>query len=96
MVATKKEHAIEDECIEIRTEGKDHEPRSALDELCLAGAQRMLHRELELESGGTRSPRIFSPWAYDGDRCTPGPEESAACRESESEGEGEGESGRHR
>lgn len=35
--------------IEIHTEGKDQEPRSALDELCLAGAQRMLHRALELE-----------------------------------------------
>jgi transposase-like protein len=35
--------------IEIHTEGKDPEPRSALDELCLAGAQRMLHRALELE-----------------------------------------------
>ena len=37
--------------IEIHTEGKDDEPRSALDELCLAGAQRMLHRALELEVG---------------------------------------------
>lgn len=37
--------------IEIHTEGKDQEPRSALDELCLAGAQRMLHRALELEVG---------------------------------------------
>lgn len=35
--------------IEIQTEGKDPEARSALDELCLAGAQRMLHRALELE-----------------------------------------------
>jgi transposase-like protein len=35
--------------IEIHTEGKDHESRSALDELCLAGAQRMLHRALEVE-----------------------------------------------
>ena len=35
--------------IEIHTEGKDPESRSALDELCLAGAQRMLHRALELE-----------------------------------------------
>ena len=35
--------------IEIHTEGKDQEPRSALDELCLAGAQQMLHRALELE-----------------------------------------------
>ena len=35
--------------IEIQTEGNDQEPRSALDELCLAGAQRMLHRALELE-----------------------------------------------
>jgi transposase-like protein len=35
--------------IEIHTEGKDQDARSALDELCLAGAQRMLHRALELE-----------------------------------------------
>jgi putative transposase len=35
--------------IEIHTEGKDHESGSALDELCLAGAQRMLHRALEVE-----------------------------------------------
>jgi transposase-like protein len=35
--------------IEIHTEGKDQEPRSALDEICLEGAQRMLHRALELE-----------------------------------------------
>ncbi len=35
--------------IEIHTGGKDQEPRSALDELCLAGAQRMLNRALELE-----------------------------------------------
>jgi len=35
--------------IEIHTEGKDQEPRSALDELCLAGAQRMLRRALEIE-----------------------------------------------
>jgi putative transposase len=35
--------------IEIHTDGKDQEPRGALDELCLAGAQRMLHRALELE-----------------------------------------------
>ena len=35
--------------IEIHTEGKDEEGRSALDELCLAGARRMLHRALELE-----------------------------------------------
>ncbi len=34
---------------EIHTEGKDPEPRSALDEFCLAGAQRMLHRALEFE-----------------------------------------------
>ena len=38
--------------IEIHTEGKDQEPRSALDELCLAGAQQMLHRALEFEVGG--------------------------------------------
>jgi len=37
--------------IEIHTEGNDQEPRSALDELCLAGARRMLHRALELEVG---------------------------------------------
>jgi putative transposase len=37
--------------IEIQTEGNDQEPRSALDEICLAGAQRMLHRALELEVG---------------------------------------------
>jgi putative transposase len=35
--------------IEIQTEGKDQEPQSALDEICLAGAKRMLHRALELE-----------------------------------------------
>ena len=35
--------------MEIHTEGKDQDARSALDELCLAGAQRMLHRALELE-----------------------------------------------
>ena len=35
--------------IEIQTDGKDQEPQSTLDELCLAGAQRMLHRALELE-----------------------------------------------
>ncbi len=35
--------------IEIHTDGKDQEPRSALDEICLEGAQRMLHRALELE-----------------------------------------------
>ena len=35
--------------IEIHTEGKGQDARSALDELCLAGAQRMLHRALELE-----------------------------------------------
>jgi putative transposase len=35
--------------IEIHTEGNDQEPWSALDELCLAGAQRMLHRALELD-----------------------------------------------
>ncbi len=35
--------------IEIHTEGKDPESRSALDEVCLAGAQRMLHCALELE-----------------------------------------------
>jgi transposase-like protein len=38
--------------IEIHTEGKDQEPRSALDELCLAGAQQMLHRALEFEVEG--------------------------------------------
>ena len=38
--------------IEIHTEGKDQEPRSVLDELCLAGAQQMLHRALELEVEG--------------------------------------------
>ncbi len=37
--------------IDIHTEGKDEEPRSALDELCLAGSQRMLHRALELDVG---------------------------------------------
>ena len=35
--------------IEIQTEGKNQEARSALDELCLEGARRMLHRALELE-----------------------------------------------
>lgn len=35
--------------IEIHTEGKDQEPRNLLDALCLEGAQRMLHRALELE-----------------------------------------------
>jgi hypothetical protein len=35
--------------IEIHTEGKDPEPRSTLDEFCLAGAQRMLHCALEFE-----------------------------------------------
>jgi putative transposase len=35
--------------IEIHTEGKDPEPQSVLDELCLAGARRMLHRALEFE-----------------------------------------------
>ena len=35
--------------IEIQSEGKDQKARSALDELCLAGAQQMLHRALELE-----------------------------------------------
>ena len=35
--------------MEIHTEGKGQDARSALDELCLAGAQRMLHRALELE-----------------------------------------------
>jgi hypothetical protein len=35
--------------IETHTEGNNQEPRSALDELCLAGAQRMLHRALEIE-----------------------------------------------
>ena len=38
--------------IEIHTAGKDQESRSALDELCLAGAQQMLHRALELEVEG--------------------------------------------
>ena len=38
--------------IEIHTEGKDPEPRNALDELCLAGAQQMLHCALELEVEG--------------------------------------------
>ncbi len=38
--------------IEIHTEGKDPEPRNALDELCLAGAQQMLHCALELEMEG--------------------------------------------
>ncbi len=35
--------------IEIHTDGKDQESRSALDEICLEGAQRMLHCALELE-----------------------------------------------
>lgn len=35
--------------IEIQTEGKNQEARSALDEICLEGARRMLHRALELE-----------------------------------------------
>ncbi len=35
--------------IEIQSEGKDQKAQSALDELCLAGAQQMLHRALELE-----------------------------------------------
>src|SRR6056297_2878064 len=35
--------------IEIQTEGKNQEARSALDALCLEGARRMLHRALELE-----------------------------------------------
>jgi hypothetical protein len=36
--------------IEIHTEGKDPEPRSALDDFCLAGAQQILHRALEFEA----------------------------------------------
>jgi transposase-like protein len=38
--------------IEIHTEGKDPEPRNALDAFCLAGAQQMLHCALELEVEG--------------------------------------------
>jgi len=35
--------------IEIHSEGNSQDARSALDEICLEGARRMLHRALELE-----------------------------------------------